>query len=120
MVNNAVELSTLGSMVKQVVEHGPEVRNKVEQRLKEERLEEEKDALAVLMEGEKEERLESSRRGQESWQRWYYYLQDEKLVRSLKKLELEEVIVMDVEEASPWSLGQRIKKMDPCAWRRMQ
>ena len=54
IMNNAVELSTLGSMVRQVLEHGPEVRNKVEQRLKAERLEEEAAALTVLMEGEKE------------------------------------------------------------------
>ena len=99
-MNDAVELSTLGSMVRQVVEHGPEVRNRIEQRLREERLEEEAATRTILMEGEKEERLESSRRRQESWQIWYYYLQDEKLVRSLKKLELEEIIVMDVEEAS--------------------
>ena len=86
----------------------------MEQRLKEERLEEEKDALAVLMEGEKEERLESSRRGQESWQRWYYYLQDEKLVRSLNRLELEEVIVMEVDEVSLSMKTGRGDKEEEC------
>ena len=38
IMNTAVELSTLSSVVRQVVEHGPDVRNKVEQRLKEERM----------------------------------------------------------------------------------
>ena len=51
-MNDTVELSTLGRMVRQVVEHGPEVRNRVEQRLREERLEEEAATRTILMEGE--------------------------------------------------------------------
>ena len=32
--------------------------------------------------------------------KWYYYPQDDKLIRSLKRLTLEEVIVEDVEDVS--------------------
>ena len=79
-------------------ETGHGARNKLELKMREQRLEEEESVKIILKEGEKEWRLLSVRIKQEAWRKEYYYLRYGKLICSMKKLDLDEVMVMDVDD----------------------
>ena len=98
VVEAAVEVSNIKSMVSLITEYGPESRNKLETELRKHRMEEVEAIRMILKEGERELRLECVKMKREAWRKEYYYMQDNILIHSMEKLDLEEVMVMDVDE----------------------
>ena len=98
VVEAAVEMSNIKSMVRLITEYGPKTRNKLETELRKQRMEEVEAIRMILKEGEGELRLEYVEMKRKAWRKEYYYMQDNILIRSMKKLDLEEVMVMDVDK----------------------
>jgi hypothetical protein len=98
VVEMAVEMSNINRMVRLITEYGPETRNKLENELRKQRMEEVEAIKMILKEGERELRLEYVEVKKNAWKREYYYMQDNILIRSMQKLDLEEVMVMDVDK----------------------
>ena len=98
LVEMAVEVSNINSMVRRITQYGPETRNKLETELRKQWMEEVEAISMILKEGERELRLEYVEMKRNAWKREYYYMQDNILIRSIKKLDLEEVMVMDVDK----------------------
>ena len=98
VVEAAVEMSNIKSMVRLITEYGPKTRNKLETELRKQRMEEVEAIRMILKEGEGELRLEYVEMKRKAWRKEYYYMQDNILIRSMKKLDLEEVMVMDLDK----------------------
>ena len=98
VVEMAVDMSNVNSMVRLITEYGRETRNKLETELRKQWMEGVEAISMILKEGERELRLEYVEMKRNAWKREYYYMQDNILIRSIKKLDLEEVMVMDVDK----------------------
>ena len=97
VVEMAMEMSNINSMVRLITEYGPETRNKLETELIKQKKEEVEAIRMILKEEERELRLEYVEMKRKAWRKEYYYMQDNILIRSIEKLDLEEVMVMDVD-----------------------
>ena len=80
----AMEMSDINGMVRLVTEYGPETRNKLENELRRQRMEEMEASRMILKEGERELRLEYVETKKIAWKREYYYMQDNILIRTMK------------------------------------
>ena len=79
-----MEMSDINGMVRLVTEYGPETRNKLDNELRRQRMEEMEAIKMILKEGERELRLEYVETKRIAWKREYYYMQDDILIRSMK------------------------------------
>jgi hypothetical protein len=98
VVELAVERANIDSMVRLVTEYGPGTRNKLELELKRQRREEMEAIKLILNEGERELRLEYEEKKRNAWKGEYHYIQNNILILSMKELNLQEVMVMEVDE----------------------
>ena len=98
VVELVMEKSDIHGMVRLVTEYGPETRNKLEYELKRQRMEEMEAIRMIVKEGERELRLEHVETKRNAWTREYFYMQNNILIRSMKELDLKEVMVMEVDE----------------------
>ena len=80
-------------MAREAEEYGPNVRNKLELRLTEQRMDEDRAARSMLEEECKEARLEWMEMKRQAWKLKYKQSMDTRLVRSMAELRLEEAIM---------------------------
>ena len=100
--DSAVENEIIQNVVRQAEVYGPETRNRLESRLREQRLEEVRAANIMLEEEAKEQRLELKLWKQKTWRDNYVEVQDIRLVKSCSRRR--------------WS-GQPICTISPTWWR---
>ena len=98
-------------MVREAGEYGPDTRNRLELRLMEQRVDEDRAAKSMLDEECKEARLEWMELKRQAWKAMYMKSIDTKLVRSMAELRLEEAIMemswLSSDEVSPKKLKRR-------------
>jgi hypothetical protein len=111
MADQAVEMSMINRMAREAEEYGPNVRNKLELRLTEQRMDEDRAARSMLEEECKEARLEWMEMKRQAWKVKYKQSMDTRLVRSMAELRLEEAIMemswLASDEVSPKKLKTR-------------
>ena len=107
----AVEGAMINKMVREAEECGPDIRNKLELRLMEQRVDEYRAAKSMLDEECKEARLEWMELKRQAWKAMYMKSMNTKLVRSMAELRLEEAIMemswLSSDEVSPKKLKRR-------------
>ena len=83
----------INRMAREAEEYGPDIRNKLELRLTEQRLDEDKAAKSMLDEECKEARLEWMELKRQAWKYKYMQSMGTRLVRSVAELRLEDAIM---------------------------
>ena len=93
MADKALEEARINRLLREADEFVPDIRNRLEQKLMEQRLDEARAAMSLVEEEAKEYRLEMMRLRQLTWMNEYLVKQSDKLVYSLAGLRLEEAMV---------------------------
>ena len=92
MADKAVEEARINRLLRESDEFVPDIRNRLEQKLMEQRLDEARAAMSLVEEEAKEYRLEMMRLIQLTWMNEYLFKQNDKLVYSMAVLRLEEAM----------------------------
>ena len=104
--DQAEEITMINRMVREAEEYGPEIRKKLELKLPEQRLDEDRAAKSMLDEECKETRLKWMELKRQTWTEKYMRIMDTKLVRSMAELRLEEAI-MEMSWLASYEVGPR-------------
>ena len=88
-----MEEARINKLLREADEFGPDIRNRLEQKLMEQRLDEARAAMSLIEEEAREYRLEMMRLRQLTWMNEYLRRRSDKLVYSQAGLRLEEAMV---------------------------